>query len=352
MNFAARKLGKYQSEEALRIPSRLHLYEPAASKLSQLAVPGNLTQVAGEVRVNSETRQLKSVVIGNPVTENYSTDSINPICSASRRTQLGEFRKVTLDEAQTEFELFKRVLVNHGVSVAHPPAVKGLYDQIYTRDIAVVVGDCLIPARMKTDARKPEPRALSNLLTHLHHEKIGKIKVAPLKNADSHPIYFEGGDIFVHGENIFIGHSQRTNQPAIDWFKREFGGSYNVIQLDLINFSGDQEALHLDCAFNLVGNHERPVILLHEGSFQNIDRILKSLPANTAIISVNDQEQDLLGTNLLCLNEQTVIMRDVCDRLGSKLNSYGIETVMLPFDAAASMGGLFRCCSMPLLRAN
>ncbi|MDX1629434.1 MAG: arginine deiminase family protein [Fulvivirga sp.] len=69
-------------------------------------------------------------------------------------------------------------------------------------------------------------------------------------------------------------------------------------------------------------------------------------------IEVTREEQSLLGTNVLSLDEYTIISRkhEKLKKLNNKIREHGIEVIELPFDGATATGGSFRCCSMPLVR--
>ena len=70
-------------------------------------------------------------------------------------------------------------------------------------------------------------------------------------------------------------------------------------------------------------------------------------------ISVNRAEQAALATNVLVAHPGYILARDdaACEPINQILESrYGFSVERLPFDCVPSIGGSFRCATLPLKR--
>jgi N-dimethylarginine dimethylaminohydrolase len=110
--------------------------------------------------------------------------------------------------------------------------------------------------------------------------------------------------------------------------------------------SDSKEALHLDCAYAPIGNG---MALIHPGS---IDDDYKRFFGNRVFIEVTDAEQSRLATNILSIAPDVVVARNISERINHLLSGLGIEVIELKFDGPPQLGGSFRCCTMPILRAT
>jgi N-dimethylarginine dimethylaminohydrolase len=156
----------------------------------------------------------------------------------------------------------------------------------------------------------------------------------------------EGGDILVDKGRILVGISQRTNMRGYEWLRDTFDGQAEVIPINIKSQAEGENVLHLDCAFNPVGEKSA---LFYEDGFASFPEFLKR---EYDMIPVSKKEQRELATNVLSLSEKMVIARDhpECKRLSEAMHSRGIEVAEIRFDGAPSTGGSFRCCSLPLIR--
>lgn len=243
-------------------------------------------------------------------------------------------------ELEHEFSAFEKALKDRDVQVLIPEYVgKFVYDQLTPRDIAVVIGDRLVLCNMVKRSRRYEAAGIFSQIAPYVGEGM-KVLVPP------NGVYLEGGDIVVDRGKIFVGISQRTNREGFEWLDSVFGEEFEVVALYTKSIAEDEDVLHLDCTFNLVGED---AALIYPGGFREIPEILRSY---THWIEVDKTEQQALATNVLSISKKTVIARDAssCSRVNREMEKIGLEVVEIPFDAAPSTGGAMRCCSLPLVR--
>ena len=206
----------------------------------------------------------------------------------------------------------------------------------------MILGDTLVPAKMRHEERTHEFAALARLIDQAATD--GR----SIMTCHDPKATFEGGDILLHDGKLFVGLSERTNAAGIAWLAKSFP-HLDVVPMAMRRPSPDQEALHLDCAFAALGGPGNRTALIAPNSFTDLDLIRPCLN-RWDLIEVTPHEQELLGTNVLAIDHENVIIRDRCTRLIEELSKRRFNPIPLSFDAAASLGGMFRCCSFPIYR--
>ncbi len=283
----------------------------------------------------NETDTLKKVIIGRY--QGYrAVEAYVEIVNEEQKTGLP-----TEKELQPEFEAFKTALQDHGVEVLIPDYVgKFVYDQLTPRDIAVTIGNQIVLCNTVNSSRRYE---VSGIFQHILNMQGPEptILIPPDGN-----MLLEGGDIIVDKGHIFVGLSQRTNQQGLEFLKARFGDRFEVIPIYCRSLEEGENVLHLDCTFNPVGALHA---LIYPEGFQTIPDVIKT---KYEWIEVNAEEQAALATNVLSIDENTVISRDhpACKRVNGLMKKIGLKVIELPFNAAPATGGSFRCCSLPLVR--
>ncbi len=245
-------------------------------------------------------------------------------------------------ELKQEFDSFRQVLEKYEVEVFEPAYVgKFVYDQLTPRDIAVVIGRKLVLCNMAKSSRRYESAGLFSIFKDFKVDE-PNVLIPPFD------CLLEGGDIIVDRGRILVGISERTNLRGVDWLRRTFQGVFEVVPLHLKKPEEGENVLHLDCAFNPVGEQHA---LIYEEGFKEIPGFLQQ---EYQWIKVNREEQQALATNVLSVSKKILIVRDhlQCVRINQLLSDVGLIVEEVKFDAAPSTGGSFRCCSLPLIRKN
>jgi len=284
----------------------------------------------------SETARLKEVIIGR--WEGYRKVEAY-VERVNEDQQKGLPREA---ELQPEFAAFRQALESRGVKVRIPEYVgKFVYDQLTPRDLGVVIGNRFVLCNMARSSRRYECFGILKYLLSFKGDE-PNILIPP-----SHTALLEGGDIVVDKGKIFAGISQRTNREGVDFLEKQFGREFEVIAVRAKSLAEGENVLHLDCAFNPVGQRH---CLIYTDGFREIPSAIRE---DYAWIEVNRAEQAALATNVLSIAENTLISRkhQHCSRVNARLREIGFEVIEVPFDGAPSTGGSFRCCSLPLQRA-
>lgn len=283
----------------------------------------------------NETDPLKKVILGR--TKGYKkVDEYVQRINESQKSGLPSEEKL-----DAEFTVLADLLQDYGVQVLRPEYVgKFVYDQLTPRDIGVTIGEKFVICNMAKSSRRYEVAGIfKHILAMYGPEPV--ILFPP-----EHDALLEGGDIIVDNEHIFVGLTQRTNQKGVAFLKEAFEPEFKVVSVPCKSFSGENGVLHLDCVFNPVGSNHA---LIYPGGLQYVP---ESITDFYQLIEINKNEQQALTTNVLSINEETVVSRDhpACKRVNELMRKAGIKVHTVVFDGAPSTGGSFRCCTLPLHR--
>ncbi len=281
----------------------------------------------------NETDTLKTVIIGR--WEGFHEDETYSNVLEEKR------ENPSTDQLKREFEAFQKALEENGVEVLIPEYVgKFLHDQLTPRDVAVVIGNQIIICNMAKSSRKYEIAGIFPLIRDFTGGE-PTLLIPPVE------CLIEGGDIMVDRGRMIVGLSQRTNVNGYEWLLDHFTGQMEVIPIYLTDLKKEENVLHLDCAFNPVGDNSALVYM------DGIKPIPDFFKKEYDLIEVNKEEQQALATNVFSVSKKLVIARDhpQSKRAVGEMRKRGIEVIEIPFDGAPSTGGSFRCCTLPLIRA-
>jgi len=156
--------------------------------------------------------------------------------------------------------------------------------------------------------------------------------------------YLEGGDIFVLGTTILVGHSGHCSNPeGARWLQHVLGDGYRVevVNLDSRCFQ------HLDCV--LCTPREGVAIACREAFIDGLPPVI----ADWDIIEVSAELcNDHLATNHLVLDDRTILVpaEAAHNEVVNALRQRQFEVIRMPYEAVYRMGGSFRCAHQPLIR--
>lgn len=290
------------------------------------------TMAKPHLNVASETGRLRTVIIG--IADNFDLAQAEIINETQKKYYFGDDRP-DKQRLAAEIDSYVNQLEACGVTVLRPRPIKGIYDQLMTRDIGVTIGHRFLLTHMANKSRQDE------WLGIVHHLEQYTAEVVRVPDH----LIIEGGDIVVDKGCIFVGISQRTTLAGAEWLAAEFP-AYQVIPVPLKGVAEGENVLHLDCGFVPVGSD---YALIYPDGFQQIPTTIRT---HYQFIPVTRAEQDQLGTNVLSISPTEVIIRATSGRINQQLQQIGLTVYSLPFAEAPKTGGSFRCCSLPLRREN
>ena len=297
------------------------------------------------LNINSETSKLKEVLIGN----SYNFKSPLNFRDLYDPTSLLNYLKGIYPNKfrlQNQLSKLKKVLIKYGIKVHELDIVDT--NQIFARDLAFVIDDNLIISSILPD-REMELDGLKTIL--------GDVKNVIKLPKSAH---IEGGDVIVTKEHVFVGYynkndyknqiTARTNKKAIKMLK-ELIKKKEIFPIELIKspIKPSQNALHLDCCFQPVSKNK--AVICREAFANKIElNFLISYYGKENIFEVTLDEMSKLYCNFLSISENTVITDKRFKRLTNWFHEIGLNVEKLDFSEVSKLGGLFRCCTLPLIR--
>lgn len=299
------------------------------------------------LNVNDEISKLKAVVLGTaqscgPVPkpeEAYDPKSLEHILA-------GTYPKE--EDMIEEMEAFARVFKKYGVEVFRPEVLEDC-NQIFSRDIAFVIGKKLLLANILPD-REKEIDAILHVLDKIPEEDIIRPPEA---------VHVEGGDVMPWNDYIFIGTytaddypdwiTARTNQAAVDFITQQF--PEKTIKSFELRKSADarQNALHLDCCFQPLGKGKA---ILHKNGFlvEEEYQWLVDFFGEEHIFEITADEMYRMFSNVFSISPEVVVSERGFTRLNQWLREQGFTVEEIPYAEISKQEGLLRCSTLPLIR--
>jgi len=153
--------------------------------------------------------------------------------------------------------------------------------------------------------------------------------------------FLEGGDVLVHGRQVFVGASGRASTVlGAEWLAKLLapdGYRVEIVRLKP-NF------LHLDCVMGLV--REGLVVVCEEAFLDGLPRSLRDWER----IPVSEEEAMNLGANGLPIAPDVYVTDPVFRRIGDAVGKHGVTVEYVDFSISRGFGGAFRCSTQPLWR--
>jgi len=301
-----------------------------------------------KLHVNNEYARLKSVLFGTaqtngpiPSIENcYDPSSLSHVLSGTYPTEA---------DMQREMLAVMAVFQKYEVEVFRPSTIENC-NQIFARDIAFVIDDKFIKSNILPDRAK-EYHALEALLQKINPDDIIELPEA---------CHVEGGDVILCNDYIFIGIysgadyadyiTARTNLQAAEAIQKLFPHKkVKTFELRKSNSNPLENALHLDCCFQPLGNGKA---LIHDQGFLNKSdfKWLLDFFGTDNVFVVTPKEMSQMNCNVFSISKDVVISEQNFTRLNTWLTAQGYTVEKVPYAEISKQGGLLRCSTLPLIR--
>ncbi|MDI1307794.1 MAG: arginine deiminase family protein [bacterium] len=301
-----------------------------------------------ELNIKNETSRLKTVVLGSAINngptprpeEAYDPKSLEHILAGTYPLE---------QDMVNEMDAFNKVLEKYNVTVFRPEMIVN-YNQIFTRDIGFVIDDIFIKSNILPD-RERELDAIQYVIDQIDPKKV----VRPPEE-----VHIEGGDVILWKEYIFIGTykgsdykdyiTARTNVQGVQYIKDLFPNKI-VIEFDLVKskIEARDNALHLDCCFQPVGNDKG--IIYKSGFREEADYLfLVNLFGKENLFHITRDEMYTMNSNVFSIDTNVVVSEKNFTRLNNWLRANGFIVEEIPYAEIAKQEGLLRCSTLPLIR--
>ena len=301
-----------------------------------------------QLNIQNETSRLRAVVLGSAVSNGPTPTSEQCYDPRSREHVLaGTYPKEK--DMMLEMEAVAQVFRKYDVQVFRPKIIEE-YNQIFSRDIAFVVENKFIKANILPD-RDREILALEHIWLQI-----------PKENRITLPeeCHIEGGDVILWNNYIFVGtytaddysdfNTARTNGKAVKALQQLFPHKIvKAFELRKSNYNPKENALHLDCCFQPIGNGKA---IVHKNGFLVEDdyQWLLNFFGEENIFEISKEEMYQMYSNVFSISEKVIISEKNFTRLNNWLRLQGFIVEEVPYAEIAKQEGLLRCSTLPLIR--
>lgn len=300
------------------------------------------------LHIKNETSRLRAVVLGSAINngptpkadEAYDPKSLEHILAGTYPIE---------SDMVAEMEAFNKVLQKYDVTVFRPEMIAD-YNQIFTRDIGFVIDDIFIKSNILPE-RERELDAIHYIIDQMDPEKV----VRPPEE-----VHIEGGDVILWNDYIFVGTykgsdykdyiTARTNVQGVQYIKDLFPNKI-VKGFDLVKskIEARDNALHLDCCFQPVGNDKG--IIYKRGFREEADYLfLVNLFGKENLFHITRDEMYHMNSNIFSIDTNVVVSEKNFTRLNNWLRANGFVVEEIPYAEIAKQEGLLRCSTLPLIR--
>ncbi|MDI6049257.1 arginine deiminase family protein [Flavobacterium sp. XS2P24] len=301
-----------------------------------------------ELNIKNETSRLRAVVLGSAV-NNGPTPKVEDAYDPKSLEHILAGTYPQEKDMVNEMEAFNTVLKKYNVTVYRPEMIEN-YNQIFTRDIGFVIDDVFVKSNILPD-RERELDAIQYIIDQVDPKKV----VRPPEE-----VHIEGGDVMLWNDYIFIGTykgsdykdyvTARTNVQGVQYIKDLFPNKI-VKEFDLVKskIEARDNALHLDCCFQPVGNDKG--IIYKNGFREEADYLfLVNLFGKENLFHITREEMYNMNSNVFSIDINVVVSERNFTRLNNWLRGNGFVVEEIPYAEIAKQEGLLRCSTLPLIR--
>lgn len=301
-----------------------------------------------ELNVKNETARLRKVILG-VANSNGPTPTVDEAYDPKSLEHIVADTYPLEKDMIVEMDAFNAVFEKYNVTVYRPELISN-YNQIFARDIGFVIDDVFIKSNILPD-RERELDAIQYVIDQINPSKV----VRP-----SEEVHIEGGDVMLWNDYIFIGTykgsdykdyiTARTNWQGVDFIRQLFPNKI-VKDFDLVKskLEARDNALHLDCCFQPVGNDKG--IIYKNGFREEADYLfLVNLFGKENLFHITRDEMYDMNSNVFSIAPNVVVSEKNFTRLNNWLREQGFVVEEIPYAEIAKQEGLLRCSTLPLLR--
>lgn len=301
-----------------------------------------------ELNVKNETARLRKVILG-VANSNGPTPTVDEAYDPKSLEHIVADTYPLEKDMIVEMDAFNAVFEKYNVTVYRPELIPN-YNQIFARDIGFVIDDVFIKSNILPD-RERELDAIQYVINQINPSKV----VRPPEE-----VHIEGGDVMLWNDYIFIGTykgsdykdyiTARTNWQGVDFIIQLFPNKI-VKDFDLVKskLEARDNALHLDCCFQPVGNDKG--IIYKNGFREEADYLfLVNLFGKENLFHITRDEMYDMNSNVFSIAPNVVVSEKNFTRLNNWLREQGFVVEEIPYAEIAKQEGLLRCSTLPLLR--
>ncbi len=222
-------------------------------------------------------------------------------------------------------------------------------NMFYMRDVMGVVGDKVVLASMRYEARRLEPIILRRIISKYFGWRLA---------LDGFTGFFEGGDLlYLDGETLLIGYGPRTSfEAAYQIGRRVLETGLRTILVPLpehrVHLDGTMMPIDRDVVVASIKSisHYPSLVLYGEDEYDTFflgDYLAEN---GYTLIDVPDEELKTFGANIVVLDRGDVVMYSWNKVVLRRLMDYGVDVVALDAPEIMRGGGGLHCTFNTLIR--
>lgn len=285
--------------------------------------------------IQNEYSPLRKVLVNsNPRIVTSFTDLIvNPIQGRVLSQIENKTETIEYPGAAQSHQNLLNILIENGVELVYSkvtPIKKG-HTPLFTRDVGVIIGDKVLPSKMRYDYRSVEIP-----------EMLAKINTTNIIKTDLE-YKIEGGDImFLEKDLILVGIGPRTDKNGLYLLKSIFP------EKEFVDFSTvrNEEAFHIDTNLGILG--KKHLVYLPDLVPTDIVNLLSN--REYTFVEADMSEYDTCCTNILAINDRKIIAPAENKITNDRIRKSGVEVIEVSLKDILSFGGGPHCLTLPLVR--
>jgi N-dimethylarginine dimethylaminohydrolase len=278
--------------------------------------------------IDSEYGRLQDLLVG-PI-DNYHWTPGNAVAQRSERVGL----KFDIDVVRKQYGEMIAAYEQAGVKVHILPAEDDLPYQVYARDSSVMTPSGAIIMQLEKAYRRGEYAAV--LRFYLEQD----IPIYDMVSAGN----VEGGDFMVLKPGVAIcGYSgERSIEPAVNQIK----GWFEAEGWEFKSYAFDPHFLHLDVQMGMIAE-DLAVVCVEAVEPELVEWLTAK---GIRIIDISYGEAMDMGTNIVALGDERVLIPAAGESLIEKCRAEGLEVFDPDVSMIAAGGGSVHCMCQPLKR--
>ena len=282
--------------------------------------------------IYNEYSPLTKVLVVKPPEKftKFNNLSVNPIDDYNSK---GKLIIEEHPEQKEEFNELLNALCKQDVELYYSDVKPGRpgHTPLFTRDIAIIIGNKVLPSRMAYPYRENEVDGVFD-------------NISPLQIVrDDRDYKIEGGDFTLLEPNLaLVGIGPRTNKLSLQVLREHFPNIEFIPVYPVLK----EKAFHIDTILGIVGN--KILVGVSDWIPKNVLSLLKN--RGYQIIEANKDEYFTCATNVLAVDDRKVISAAENLKTNEKLRKAGVEVIEVKLSGILKRGGGPRCLTLPLER--
>lgn len=235
------------------------------------------------------------------------------------------------ERAQAQHARLLRTVREAGANVIEVPFVHGAYDSVFAKDNGVYVERAGTLRATMAGPRYRERQA---------EQAARAAQLARLGAQVSGPAPFEGGDVIVGTDRVFLGYGFRSSLAAVPYLAAQLDMA--ILPLELV----DPLLYHLDTALAVLS--DGTVLVCEEGFTPDALAALRGVA--TRWIPVPREDASTLSLNFVEIGD-TIITGTSSALVRAQLERLGKRVIVTPLDEFQRAGGSAACLLAPIATA-